>query len=156
MVKKDWGLLAGAIALSQFAGIIGSGLTFQNIPTWYASLNRPAIAPPNFIFGPVWIALYTLMGISLWLVLEKEHAQKRIAVAFFGFQLALNALWSIIFFGLQNLFLALAEISVLWLAIIGTIYFFYKIDKRAAYLMLPYLVWVSFAAILNYSFWLIN
>ena len=110
------------------------------------------------MFGPVWIALYTLMGISLYLVWKKGLKNKKVqlGILFFGVQLALNSLWSIIFFGLKNPFYAFIEIVILWLAILLTIYQFWKIDRNASYLLVPYLLWVTFAAILNLSIWRLN
>ena len=153
----NWARLFVAIVVCQLAGIIGSVFTVASIPTWYASLNKPFFNPPNWLFGPAWIVLYTLMGISLYLVLEKGLNEKtKIPLAFFGVQLALNALWSILFFGLQLPMVAFFEIVLLWIAIAFTIYNFYPISKKAAYLLIPYICWVSFAALLNYSIWVLN
>jgi tryptophan-rich sensory protein len=147
-----------AILVSQLAGIIGALFTMEAIPTWYAQLARPEIAPPNWVFGPVWTTLYTLMGISAFLVWKKglERRDVRMALIVFGIHLVFNTLWSIIFFGFQELGWALAEISVLWIFIVATMFLFYRIHKVAAYLLIPYLLWVSFASYLNYSFWVIN
>lgn len=158
-VKRNDILYAlGFIVACQLAGIIGSLFTYEAIPTWYATLNRPGIAPPNYVFAPVWTTLYTLMGIAAYLVWKKGWKKKEVKTALytFGAQLALNTVWSIIFFGWKDLLLALAEILVLWAAIFVTIQQFWKLDKRAAYMMMPYLLWVSFATILNYSFWVLN
>jgi tryptophan-rich sensory protein len=143
------------IALS--AGAIGSIFTYQSIPTWYASLTKPFWNPPSWIFGPVWTMLYVLMGIASYFIWIKEKSQNRkIGLILYIIQLILNALWSILFFGLKNPGLAFAEIIILWFFIfINTIYF-YKIDKKASYLLIPYLLWVTFAAVLNYNIWILN
>jgi tryptophan-rich sensory protein len=156
--KANYPLLIFSIILSQSAGILGSFFTAPAIPTWYASLAKPAFNPPAWLFAPVWITLFTLMGIALYLVLIKGANKPEIkkGAYLFGIQLLLNALWSILFFGLQSPGLAFAEILVLWAAIAATIWQFNKIDRRAAYLLIPYILWVSFAAILNFSIWQLN
>lgn len=133
-----------SIGLCLGVGIVGSFFTISAIPTWYAGLNKPVFSPPNWVFGPVWTILYILMGISLYLVWQK----KKIPPVFWV-QLILNALWSTIFFGLKNPGLALVDIIALWIAIILTIKSFYKINKFAGKLLIPYFLWVSFATILN-------
>lgn len=147
-----------SIGVSQLAGIIGSFFSIASIPTWYVTLIKPALNPPNWIFGPVWITLYTLMGIAAFLVWEKglEQTGVKKALYVFVFQLILNSAWSIIFFGLQNPALALVNIILLWLSIIWTMWLFAKISKPAMWLLLPYLLWVSFATYLNYSLWILN
>jgi translocator protein len=153
-----------SIAVCQSAGIIGSFFTISAISTWYAGLTKPVFSPPSWVFAPAWTLLYTLMGIALfmlWLSWQKTEEAKekkklKIALFFFGFQLFLNAIWSIIFFGLKNPFWALVEIIFLWLAILLTILFFWKISKIAALLLVPYILWVSFASFLNYSIWYLN
>lgn len=151
-----------SLALPQVAGLIGSVFTATTIPTWYATLNRPSLAPPNWIFGPVWTTLFVLMGVALylvwkqWAVLPWTRTQKRLAMTVFGAQLGLNTLWSIIFFGLRNPGAAVIEIAVLWLAIATNIYLFAKVSKPAAWLLVPYLLWVSFASYLNYAIWSLN
>ncbi|MCX6706293.1 MAG: tryptophan-rich sensory protein [Candidatus Woesebacteria bacterium] len=159
MVKKvNWPRLIFAIALCQAAGIIGSLFTFSSIPTWYAALTKPSFNPPSWVFGPVWTILYTLMGISLYLILSKGLKKKevKIAVNLFVWQLIANSLWSIIFFGMKNIPLALIEIIVLLLLVFTTIQKFYKINKTAAYLLIPYFFWGSFATFLTYSIWILN
>jgi len=146
------------ILISQLAGVIGSIFTASAIPTWYAVLNKPSFNPPGWIFGPVWIILYTLMGIASYLIWKKRAKGKlpQMALILFFVHLAFNALWSIIFFGLHNLMWAFFEIIILWLMIVVLNVLFYKIDKRATYLLIPYLLWVSFAAFLNFSIWMLN
>lgn len=148
-------LLLPSIVLPLLAGFIGSYFTFPSIGTWYVALNKPLFNPPNFIFGPVWTLLYILMGISLYLVLTKKGKKEK-ALKLFAFQLILNVLWSLIFFGLHSPTLALFEIVILWIAIFATIKAFLPISKNAAYLLYPYIVWVSFAMILNLSIVLLN
>ncbi len=129
-----------------------------SITTWYAALRKPSFSPPNWLFGPVWITLYALMGISLYLVWKKGLKQKsiRTGLLFFGAQLFLNSLWSIIFFGMKNLLYAFVEILILWTTILITIYLFWKINRKASYLLIPYIIWVTFAALLNFSVWRLN
>jgi len=148
--------LISSILLCQFAGIIGSVFTFSAISEWYAFLEKPFFSPPNWVFAPVWISLYTLMGIAFFLVWEKGLKENNKAVNFFYIQLALNALWSVLFFGLKNPLIALIEILVLWLFIVLTIKEFYSIEKKAGYLLIPYLLWVSLATALNFAVWILN
>ncbi|MFH0836178.1 MAG: TspO/MBR family protein [Candidatus Micrarchaeota archaeon] len=152
----NWLKLVGVIVLCELAGVVGSVFTMPAITTWYAGLAKPFFTPPSWVFAPVWIALYALMGIALYLVLESPKPRKNRALLFFGVQLVFNTLWSIVFFGLQNLFAGLVAIVLLWIAIAGSMYYFQRIDKRAAWLLAPYLLWVTFAALLNYSIWMLN
>jgi tryptophan-rich sensory protein len=147
-----------SILLTLGAGVVGSISTMKEIPGWYAGLVRPTLAPPNWIFGPVWTTLYILMGIAAWLVYEAgiEKPEVRTALAVYVLQLALNALWSYLFFGLHDLRLAFFELLALWLMIALTIGLFYRISPVAAYLLVPYIAWVSFAGYLNWSFWMLN
>jgi translocator protein len=158
MAKNNFFKLIITLVACQLAGIIGSIFTVSAIPCWYAQLLKPELNPPNWIFGPAWTILYILMGISAFLIWKKGFEKKEIKIALtvFIFQLFLNAIWSIIFFGLKNPFWAFIEIIILWLAILGTIIIFYKISKPAAILLIPYIFWVSFAAYLNYSIWQLN
>ncbi len=147
-----------AIVISEFAGIVGSVFTIPSISTWYAGLVKPDFAPPNWVFGPVWITLFVLMGIAAFLIWQKglERRDVKIALGIFIGQLMLNTLWSIIFFGLHNPGIAFIEIIFLWLSIIATIISFAKISKPAAWFLVPYILWVSFASYLNYSIWILN
>lgn len=145
-----------AVAVSELAGIAGSFFTISEIPTWYSTLTRPALNPPAWIFGPVWVTLYALMGISLWLVWKSNSGEKKRAIWLFIVQLALNAIWSPIFFGAHSIGNALAVIVLLWAAIVLTILIFKKISKPAAWLLVPYILWVSFAGYLNYAIWTLN
>ncbi len=156
--------LVASIALCQSAGIIGSFFTVSSIQNWYNLLNQPSFRPPNWLFGPVWTILYTLMGISFYLIWVKLNDKKylkkakqiRLALVIFLIHLFFNATWSIIFFGQNNIFLALINILVIWVFIVILISKFWSLDKRASILLIPYLAWVSFATILNYSIWILN
>lgn len=156
--KINYVQILTAIVICQSAGLIGSLFTFPNISTWYALLTKPAFSPPNWLFGPAWTLLYTLMGISVYLIWQKGNTKPKVreALGFFAVQLILNSTWSIILFGLHSPLLALFEILMLWTAILATIYKFYPLSKPAAYLMLPYLLWVSFAAVLNAAIVILN
>lgn len=157
-MKINFSKLVISIVICQLAGVIGSFFTSSSISTWYAALNKPGFNPPNWLFGPVWIMLYFLMGVSLYLVWESKIKikERKTALALFGIQLALNALWSIIFFGLKSPILALIELTILWFVVLFTILKFYKISKPAAYILIPYIAWVSFALILNFSIVVLN
>lgn len=150
-MPKDIPKLLLSIGLCLGAGVLGSFFTFSAIPTWYVTLNKPFFSPPNWIFAPVWTTLYILMGISLYLVWTKRKVP-----TIFWIQLILNALWSILFFGMKNPLLALIDIIALWISIFLTIKSFYKTNKLAGNLLIPYLIWVSFASILNLSILLLN
>ncbi len=158
MNTKDIRHLVIAIIIPQAAGLIGTVFTTPAIPTWYAALTKPALNPPSWVFGPVWTTLFVLMGIASFLVWRHGWNNKnvKVALSLFGVQLVLNTLWSIIFFGTQNPGLAFAEIIVLWLAIVATIITFARVSKTAAWLLLPYLCWVSFAGYLNFAIWQLN
>lgn len=150
--------LAGCVLGCELAGGIGALFTTPNIPTWYASLAKPSFTPPAWVFGPVWTLLYAMMGAALWLVRQApaKKGAKRMAYAAFAVQLALNVLWSLAFFGLKSPAYGVAVIVLLWLAIAATIVLFWRFDRKAALLLLPYLAWVSFASLLNYSIFALN
>ncbi len=158
MKIKNIAKLIVAIVVCQVAGAIGSIFTFSSIPTWYATINKPSFTPPNWLFGPVWITLYTLMGVSLYLIWNKGLKNKEVKSSLFIFsaQLVLNALWSILFFGLKSPFYAFVEIIILWIAIAVTIFKFYKISKNAGLVLLSYIIWVSIALTLNFYVWILN
>ena len=147
-----------SIVICQGAGLIGAVATSPSIPTWYASLEKPAFNPPNWLFGPVWTTLYTLMGIAAFLVWRQgiRKREVKIALGIFIVQLVLNTLWSIVFFGLNSLLGGLVVILPLWVAILLSIITFYRISKTAGVLLIPYILWVSFATILNFSLWQLN
>lgn len=148
----------GAIILCEAAGILGTFFTGSKIQSWYLTeLIRPSFAPPNWLFGPVWTILYALMGISLFLVWEMKKSKERSrALSVFFLQLALNALWTPVFFGLEAAGAGFVVILTLWCTIIWNIFVFYRIKKIAAYLLIPYLLWVSFASVLNGAIWILN
>ena len=158
MVKINYLKLISSIVICQLAGIIGSFFTSSSVSNWYVTLNKPFFNPPSWVFGPVWITLYLMMGISLYIVwnggLRNKHA--KIAITIFGIQLLLNSVWSILFFGLQSPLSAFIEIVLLWGAILATIIYFYRISKIASYLLIPYFLWVSFAAVLNLAIVYLN
>lgn len=158
MAAKDIIKLIVSIIVCQAAGGVGSLFTTSSIPTWYASLKKPSFSPPNWLFSPVWITLFLLMGISLYLVWQKTLKEKavKIALVFFAFQLVLNILWSVIFFGIKAPFIAFIEIIILLVAILLTMITFFKVSRASALLLIPYIVWVSFAAVLNFFLWNLN
>jgi benzodiazapine receptor len=155
---RDVVRLVVSIVVCQLAGGIGAIFTSPAIPTWYASLEKPAFQPPNWLFFPVWTTLYTLMGIAAFLVWRKGLDLRRVKVALgiFAVQLVLNTAWSIVFFGAQELFGALIVIAILWIVILINIVTFWRISKAAGALLIPYILWVSFASLLNYSVWVLN
>lgn len=147
-----------SIIICQLAGVIGSFFTVSNITSWYIDLNKPLLNPPNWVFGPVWITLYFLMGIALFLVWNKglQSRFNRNAIILFMVQLLLNSLWSIVFFGLHQLLFSIFVIILLWLLIFINIVQFGRISKTAAYLLVPYILWVSFASYLNIAIYILN
>ena len=155
MMKKIL-LLAGCILLTLAVGGVSGYFTVAEIAGWYSTLHKPSFNPPNYVFGPVWTCLYLLMGISFYLVLTSHAAPRRQALVFFWVQLIFNFFWSLIFFNMHRVGLALVDIVLMWLAILGMIITFYKINKVAALMQLPYLAWVSFATCLNAAIWVLN
>jgi tryptophan-rich sensory protein len=150
--------LVASLLIPQAAGGIGALFTEPAVRTWYAGLNKPSINPPGWIFGPVWTALYLMMGVALYLVWRDGLVNKmtKNAVALFGAQMLLNLLWSILFFGMHNPFAGLVEIAFLWAFILATMIAFYMLSKPAGLLLVPYFLWVSFATVLNYLLWSMN
>ena len=147
-----------SILIPVLVGAISGYFTSSGVNGWYAAANKPWFNPPNWIFAPVWTTLYVLMGIALFLVWRTESVKtiKQTAIILFAVQLALNFFWSFIFFKLQQPAWAFAEIIVMWLMILLTILWFGKINAVAAWLLVPYICWVSFASVLNYSIWKLN
>lgn len=139
-------------------GFLGSVATQTSIDSWYLTLRKPSFTPPNWLFAPVWTLLYTLMGIASGIVWSKGlyHKWVKVALYHFGFQLILNAAWSIFFFGLQNPFIALLDIIALFILVLFTIKWFKVVNKTAAYLLIPYAIWIAYAAVLNYKIWQLN
>lgn len=165
----DWSRLArdrprttllGSVITCEVVGASGSVFTSMGLDSWYPSLVRPAFAPPNWVFAPVWTTLFALIGVAAWLVWRRVpdvgSGATRLAVGTFVGQFVLNLAWSAVFFGGQSLLGGLVVIALLWLAIAATVVAFYRMDRRAAALLLPYLAWVSFAGYLNYAFWALN
>ena len=148
--------LGVSILLPQLAGGLGAFFTITSVESWYMTIQRPRWNPPNWLFGPVWTALYLMMGIACYLIWKSDHPLKKQLLWLYFAQLALNALWSPAFFGLENPLLGLVVIIPLWMLILACVIRFQKISKWAAGLMVPYLLWVSFATALNYSIWQLN
>lgn len=149
--------LIGSILVCNIVGVIGALVTNPR-SDWFVELNKPWFNPPGWIFGPVWTMLYTLMGISIYLIWKDGFftPERRTARAIFIFQLVLNSGWSYVFFGMREIGMALVLIICIWLAIVATIIAFYRVHKLAACLFIPYLLWVTFASILNFSLWRLN
>lgn len=171
-----------SLVICTLAGGIGSFFTASSVSTWYATLEKPALNPPSWVFAPVWTILYLMMSFSLFLVWKNNWKiqyplitkkwgkawnpysqrlwtgswQTANVISIFGIQLGLNTLWSVLFFGMQTPGFAFFELLALWCAIIYTIINFYRISKPAAYLLIPYLLWVSFAGYLNFMIWMLN
>ncbi|MDE2001083.1 MAG: tryptophan-rich sensory protein [Patescibacteria group bacterium] len=159
MTTKNIFRLIAAVAVCELAGALGVLATTPAIPGWYAGLVKPALNPPSWVFGPVWTTLYLLMGIALWMIWEKWDVDAQLrtnALMVFAAQLVLNACWSFIFFGAQLTGAAFLELFALWYLISATIVSFAKISRKAAWLLLPYFLWVSFALYLNGAIWLLN
>lgn len=155
---KDWPKYIISVVGCELVGILGTPFTLRAIPTWYATLVKPSFAPPNWLFGPAWTVLYLLMGIAFALIWSRGWKQKKARVArnYFLAQLAINFLWSPIFFGLRSPILGLITIVIMWALIAMTVKKFYAISKPAGYLLVPYLAWVSFATLLNISIVVLN
>jgi translocator protein len=161
MKKLNLGKIARLISWIIVCNVLGSFSAFitrANLAGWYMQeILKPSFTPPNWLFGPAWTLLFTLMGISLYLLLEsKRNKEYKKALNFFIAQFILNIAWTFIFFGAKNTGLACLDIVLLLFLIILTIFQFAKVNKPAAYLLVPYLFWVSFASVLNYTVWLIN
>ena len=147
-----------AFGVTFLTALIGSLLTSSAVTTWYQTINRPSFTPPNWLFGPAWTTLFILMALAWFLILKTGPTNKYYKTANYIFiiQLLLNAFWSFLFFYLQNPFLAMLEIIVFWLVLVLNFTYFYRINKKAAWLFVPYIAWVSFAAFLTYSIWRLN
>lgn len=155
---KNLPKLLTAIIICELVGLLGTPFTVSAIPTWYATLAKPVFSPPNWVFGPVWTVLYALMGISAYIVWSKGTKNKkiRIAMAYFVIQLVCNFFWSILFFGFRSPVMGLVDIIILWFFIIRTIQKFFPVSRVAAYLLVPYFLWVSFATALNIAIVILN
>ncbi len=145
-----------AIAIPVAVGIVSGFATRANIPTWYATLNKPWFNPPNWLFAPVWTTLYICMGVASYLIYRSDHPQRKTALVLYAIQLLLNSAWSFLFFHFKLLTVAFYEIIVLWVFINLTIVTFARIRKATLYLLLPYIAWVSFASLLTYYIMVLN
>lgn len=142
--------------IPMLVGFVGSFFTIASVHTWYAALTKPWFNPPSWLFAPVWTLLYILMGISFWMIWESRSKMKARAMWMFAVQLVLNAIWTPIFFGAHATGIALGVIVLMWMAIAFTMFLFYRISKTAAWLLAPYLLWVTFATCLNFAVWKLN
>jgi benzodiazapine receptor len=158
MSWEDIVKLIVSIVVCEGAGGIGAIFTTPAIPTWYKGLKKPSFTPPNSVFGPVWITLYLLMGVAVFLVWREGLGQSGVTAAFIVFwgQLALNVLWSVVFFGLKSLRGGLVVITLLWIAILASIILFFGVSPVAGGLLIPYIIWVTIAANLNLQVWRLN
>ncbi|REJ75829.1 MAG: tryptophan-rich sensory protein [Planctomycetota bacterium] len=152
--RREW----PALIVFLVAAFAAAGFGSQFAPDqWYRNLEKPSFNPPDAVFGPVWSVLYVMMGVAAWLVWrQREHTATRAALACWGIQLVLNGVWSWLFFGRHEIGIALAEMALLWIAILATTVLFRRISRPAAALLLPYLGWVSFAIVLNAALWRLN
>ena len=144
-----------SVAVCVAAGLVGSVFTISAIPGWYAALQKPWFTPPNWLFAPVWLVLYFLMGITLYLLWGKRPLS-RAALAAFAVQLVFNVAWSAVFFGAHELFDGFVVIAALWVTILATMAFSYRVSRSAATLLIPYIIWVTIASALNYYVWVLN
>jgi translocator protein len=151
LISPDLSRLAICVGAVLLASSVGSFATVRAIPRWYQGLTKPSFNPPEWLFGPAWMVLYLLMAVAAWLVWKRGFGAPgvKLALAAFLVQLVLNALWSILFFGLRSPLAGLVDIIAMWLAILATIFFFFRVSVPAGVLLLPYIAWVSFAAVLN-------
>jgi translocator protein len=149
--------LFGFIILCLAVSGVGGAITATSVDTWYQTLEKPPFNPPDWVFAPVWTALYILMGIAAWRVWQSRSIENtRKALSIFGLQLGLNLTWSFLFFGLQRIDLALLEIFILLVTIVFNTIVFWRIDRLAGLMFMPYVLWVSYATVLNASIWLLN
>jgi tryptophan-rich sensory protein len=158
MEKNELYRLILSIIICQMAGVIGSIFTAGSVTSWYPTLVKPSFSPPGFYIGLIWIVLFTLMGISLFLICRETpgNPAARIALYFFAVQLIVNVLWSVAFFGMRSPISGLVVIAFLWVLILIMTIKFWPINRTAALLLIPYIVWVSIAAYLNFSIWRLN
>ena len=158
-MKIHWMKLIASILICQGAGIVGSFFTAPTVQSeWYAQLKKPAFQPPGWLFGPVWIILFLMMGIALYLVWNSPISLEKLKLPLmvFSVNLLLNITWSFCFFYLKNPMLAFFEILVLWMVILAAMLLFFNVNRWAGWLLVPYLAWVSFASVLNFSLWMLN
>ena len=157
-MKKQFPYIAISVVICLLVGFLSGFATQSSVDNWYATLNKPDFNPPNWIFGPVWTVLYIMMGVAAGIVWSKglHHIWVKTALYHFSFQLIFNAMWSVVFFGFQELFWAMLVILVLLALILLTMRSFQVVSKTAAFLLIPYFLWVSFATLLNYKIWMMN
>lgn len=148
--------LAGFLALTFAVAALGGLATASGVGSWYQGLAKPAFTPPDWIFGPVWSAIYFMIAVAGWRVWRRAGFTDRAAFAAYGCQLALNLLWSVLFFALKLVGAAFLELVALWIAIAATLVLFWRVDRPAGLLFVPYLAWVSFAGALNAAIWRLN
>lgn len=157
---RPWIALGLAIVVVELVGASGAIFTSIGLEAWYGTLIRPDVAPPNWVFGPVWSGLFALMGIAVWRLWKAGvvdgHEEASWALTVFAIHFVVNLAWSAVFFGLQSLWGGLVVIAILWVFIVTLIRIFARIDRWAGLLLIPYLLWVTFAAYLNYAFWILN
>ncbi len=154
---SQWLVLVLFLAICLATAGLGTAWTNLSVADWYAAIKKPSWTPPNWVFGPVWTTLYIGMAVAAWLVWRRNGlADAWLALLVFGVQLSLNAVWSLLFFGMRNPGIAFVDVVLLWFAVAGTIVTFGRISSLAAILLVPYLAWVSFAAALNWSIWRMN
>lgn len=157
VLPLQWLILVVFVVVCLGAAGLGAAWTNTSVATWYSTLAKPSWNPPNWVFGPVWTCLYLAMAVSAWLVWRQQGmVGARTPLLIFTGQLILNAAWSFIFFGLRNPGLALVDVVLLWLSILATILAFRRVSTWAAALLVPYLAWVSFATVLNWTLWRMN
>ena len=157
-VLRTWIGAVVAVLVCQSAGVIGALTTQTGLSTWYTGLEKPSFNPPGWVFGPVWTLLYTLMGIAVWRVWRRGPGVPgvRAGVVLFAVQLLLNAAWSPVFFGAERIDIALGIIAALWAVLVATTVVFFKVDRPAGWMLVPYILWVSFATVLNASLLSLN
>ncbi|TVR96547.1 MAG: tryptophan-rich sensory protein [Rhodospirillales bacterium] len=152
--RQSWLVLAGFLAASVVVSAIGGAVTAGSVETWYPRLIKPGFTPPDWVFGPVWTVLYVMMAVAAWLVWRRTgFVGGRVPLGLYAVQLTLNLGWSVLFFGLRWIGVALAEIALLWVAIAATAITFGHVDRRAGWLLVPYLLWVGYATVLNAAIW---
>ena len=158
--RRPWVSLALAVVVTELVGASGAIFTSRGLESWYPALESPELAPPNWVFAPVWTTLFLLMGVAVWLIWTEASGERsrsaRFAIGLFAAHFLVNVAWSAVFFGSQSLLGGLVVIALLWLFIVATILAFGRVDRRAGLLLVPYLLWVSFASYLNYAFWALN
>jgi benzodiazapine receptor len=155
---QSYPMLAAAILFCLVVGSLGSLVTMTGPGSWYSTLQKPFFTPPGWVFAPVWITLFILMGIALYLVWQcgTENREVQIALGIFGVQFFLNVIWSFLFFGLQSSLLGFIDIILLWVMIVATMGAFYRVKKSAAYFLIPYIAWVTLASALNGAIYFMN